>query len=104
MGFLDSPAAHALRLAQFLCILLLEERCVQVQALQHYSKGAQVSACLTTCHGGAAEGPFATRSLLTAFPAHYFPPTLKSIHLCSAFFSIPGTWDFPAKLPVLATY
>ena len=31
---------------QFLCILLLEERCVQVQALQHCSKGSQVPACL----------------------------------------------------------
>ena len=31
---------------QFLCILLLEERCVQGQALQHCSKGSQVPACL----------------------------------------------------------
>ena len=31
----------------FLCILLLEERCVQVRALQHCSKGSQVPACLT---------------------------------------------------------
>ena len=31
---------------QFLCILLLEERCVQVQVLQHYSKGSQVPTCL----------------------------------------------------------
>ena len=29
---------------QFLCILLLKERCVQVQALQHCSKGLQVPA------------------------------------------------------------
>ena len=36
---------------QFLCILLLEEQCVQGQALQQRgpgpSKGAQVPACLT---------------------------------------------------------
>ena len=32
---------------QSLCILLLEERCVQVQKLQHCSKGSQVPACLT---------------------------------------------------------
>ena len=29
----------------FLCILLLEVRCVQVQALQHCSKGSQAPAC-----------------------------------------------------------
>ena len=65
MGFLDScifcpesaPAAHVLGLAQFLCVLLLEERCVQVQALQRDSKGAQVPACLTTCHGGRQRAP-----------------------------------------------
>ena len=32
---------------QFLCILLLEERCVQIQALQHCSRGSQVPACLS---------------------------------------------------------
>ena len=31
---------------QFLCVLLLEERCVQVQALQHCSKGSHVAACV----------------------------------------------------------
>ena len=31
---------------QFLCILLLQERCIQVQALQHCSEGSQVPACL----------------------------------------------------------
>ena len=33
---------------QFLCILLLQERCVQVQALQRCSKGAQVPTCLNS--------------------------------------------------------
>ena len=32
---------------QFLCILLLEERCVQAQALQHCREASQVPACLT---------------------------------------------------------
>ena len=32
----------------FLCILFLQERFVQVQAMQHCSKGSQVPACLTT--------------------------------------------------------
>ena len=32
---------------QLFCILLLEERCVQVQALQHRSKGSQIPACLS---------------------------------------------------------
>ena len=32
---------------QFLCILLLEERCVQVQAWQHCSTGFWVPACVT---------------------------------------------------------
>ena len=31
---------------QFLCILLLKERCVQVQALQPFGKGFQVPVCL----------------------------------------------------------
>ena len=33
---------------QFLGISLLEETCVQVQALQYFSKGSQVPACLIT--------------------------------------------------------
>ena len=43
-----APNYHAVIFSpiQFLCILLLEERCVQVQALQHCSKGPQVPACL----------------------------------------------------------
>ena len=32
---------------QFLCILLLEERCVQVKALQHCPKGPMPQACLS---------------------------------------------------------
>ena len=35
---------------EFLCILLPEKRCVQVQALQHCSKGARVPACLIFIH------------------------------------------------------
>ena len=50
-----APTEHALVIfspVQFLCILLLEERYVQVQVLQQSvqgpSKGSQVPACLTT--------------------------------------------------------
>ena len=37
---------HAFSLIQFVCILLLKEKCVQVQALQPFGKGFQVPVCL----------------------------------------------------------
>lgn len=41
----------------FLCILLLKERCVRIQTLQHCNKGSQVPACLErTRRGGLNQG------------------------------------------------
>ena len=43
---------------QFLCILLLQERCIQVQALHHCSKGSQVPACFKRITANLKGGQF----------------------------------------------
>ena len=60
-----APTVHACSYFSpilFLCILLLKERCVQVQALQHCSKGSQVPVCLTSSQSRGQ----ALKSLLTS--------------------------------------
>ena len=43
---------------QFLCILLLQEGCIQVQALRHCSKGSQVPACFNRITANLKGGQF----------------------------------------------
>ena len=81
---------------RFLCILLLEERCVRVQARQHCSTGLRVPACVTW------------RSLPTAPSLQ--PPTASSqgilpLHLllpCQTFrVSCPGSWAPDVRVPLI---
>ena len=53
----------------FLCILLLEERYVQVQALQQCSKGSQVPACHS--EGTSLEAATSGIFLRKDTPAHH---------------------------------